>query len=184
MRVLCFCDFVGLGTMSACVTCLECTGLSEFHDERGCPVLPSILCQQCHAYGHFTNQCPEDWSHWTRPTSLEELIPAFLRDQYSITTSTPFVPKERRGKGTVDEQLARRAREKVEVLIIPNYLDTGIDKENHTGYDRLGLFMKTHGIDLETWYPKTTKKTKEDGWEREQAVKAWCIAKGYAIRVV
>jgi hypothetical protein len=141
------------------------------------------LCQQCHVYGHFTNECPEEWSHWLRPTSLEDLIPAFLRDQYNITTSTPFFPKERRGQGTTEDQLARRAREKVQILSIPNYLDTGVDLEGHTGYDRLGAFMKLHGIDLEKWYPKNTKKTKEDGWEREQAVKAWCIAKGYAIRI-
>jgi len=158
-------------------------GVTEVHEDRGCPVLPSILCQQCHTYGHFTNQCTEPWPHWTRPTSLEDLIPAYLRDQFNITTSTPFVPKERRGEGTEDQQLTRRVKEKIPMFFVANYLDTAVDKDGHTGYDRLGLFMKTHGIDLEKWYPRHTKKTKEDGWEREQAVKAWCLARGYALRI-
>ena len=158
-------------------------GVTEVHGDRGCPVLPSILCQQCHTYGHFANQCGEPWPHWTRPISLEDLIPAYLRDQFNITTSTPFVPKERRREGTDDQQLARRAKEKLPMFFVANYLDTAVDKDGHTGYDRLGLFMKTHTIDLEKWYPRHTKKTKEDGWEREQAVKAWCLAKGYALRI-
>jgi hypothetical protein len=165
--------------------CLEYTGVSTVHDSSPCAVALSVLCQQCHVYGHLTSSCPDDWSNWVRPTSLEDLIPAYLRDQYNITTSTPFIPNEPRSRPQEpqEEQLERRRREGLQILTIPNYLDTTVDKNEHTGYDRLGLFMKTHGIDLAKWYPEHTKKTKEDGLERERAVKAWCIAKGYAVHI-
>jgi hypothetical protein len=34
--------------------------------------------------------CPEDWSHWERPTCMEELIPLHVKLQYNITSRTPL----------------------------------------------------------------------------------------------
>jgi hypothetical protein len=82
----------------------------------------------------------------------------------------------------MDERLARMEREGVHTLRIPNYLDTTPDEKGQTGYDRLGVFMKEHDIDI-SWNPAHTKVSKEDGKEREIAVKRWCLAKGYAVRV-
>ena len=159
-------------------------GILVEHKGTGCPVAPSVLCQQCHAYGHMTSQCPEDWSHWVRPTCLEDLIPSTVRTRYGIKTMTPFHFEEKRHEGTLEEQGARMVRERIQVMRIPNYLDTTLDSEGRTGYDRLGIFMKTHDIQLTTWYPQNTKVSKEDGGEREKAVKAWCVAQGYAVSIV
>ena len=128
--------------------------------------------------------CPDEWPHWTRPATLEELIPADVRHQYGIRTATPLVFAEGRGRaGTYSEECAARmTRECVQTMRIPNHLDTTVDAKGHTGYDRLGAFMKDHDIDI-SWNPNHTKVSKEDGREREIAVKRWCLAKGYAVRI-
>ena len=46
----------------------------------------------------------------------------------------------------------------------------------------VGMEMKEHDIDI-SWNPAHTKVSKEDGKEREVAVKRWCLAKGYAVRI-
>jgi hypothetical protein len=96
---------------------------------------------------------------------------------------TPFHFEEKRQEGTFEQQGSRMLRERVQVMRIPNHLDTTLDAEGHTGYDRLGMFMKAHDIQLTTWYPQNTKVSKEDGGEREKAVKAWCVAQGYAVLI-
>ena len=168
----------------SCTICLRWVGLTVYHVDEACPTAPSVFCQQCHSYGHSASLCPDEWPHWTRPTTLEELIPADVRHRYGIRTATPlaFTAKEARGAGTTDERLARMEREGVHSMQIPNYLDTTPDEKAQTGYDRLGVFMKEHDIDI-SWNPAHTKVSKEDGKEREVAVKRWCLAKGYAVRI-
>jgi len=166
----------------SCVLCLQWVGIQTTHTEEMCPTAPSIFCQQCHSHGHPASLCPDEWPHWTRPATLEELIPTDVRHQYGIQTATPLLFGEARDDGSLDEQLSRMEREGVRSIRIPNYMDTTPDDKGLTGYDRLGAFMKDRGIDI-SWNPEHTKVSKEDGKEREIAVKRWCLAKGCAVRI-
>jgi hypothetical protein len=65
-------------------------GLTRTHDESGCPVRASFWCSQCGCYGHRPSECDEV-THVTRPKTLEELIPADVRERWEITTETPIV---------------------------------------------------------------------------------------------
>jgi len=126
--------------------------------------------------------CKDVWPHWTRPSTLEELIPADVRHRFGIRTATPLRFSEARSAGTAEERAARMLREGLPVMRVPNYLDTKPDEKGQTGYNRLGAFMKDHDIDI-SWNPDYTTVCKEDGKEREIAVKRWCLAKGYALQI-
>lgn len=170
------------GFPDSCSICLQWVGIVTTHISEPCPTKDSVLCQQCYSYGHPASQCPDDWPHWTRPSTLEELIPADVRHRYGIRTATRLVFPETRKAGSIEEQLARRTNEQVHTMRVPNYRDTSTDDKGQTGYNRLGAFMKDHEIDI-SWNPEHTTVSKEDGKEREIAVKQWCLAKGYAVRI-
>jgi len=72
--------------MGSCKTCLEWLGRSETHVDK-CPVRASIWCSQCGSYGHRPTDCGANIT-WTRPATLEELIPADVRARWNITTKT------------------------------------------------------------------------------------------------
>ena len=69
-----------------CQTCLSWLGLTTSHNGE-CPVRASAWCSQCGCYGHRGVDCSTDIA-WTRPTTLEELIPEDVRIRWNITTST------------------------------------------------------------------------------------------------
>ena len=71
--------------MKACKTCQAWLGLTRYHEE--CPVRASSWCTQCGCYGHRPSECSEQLM-WTRPTTIEELIPGDVRERWDIQTHT------------------------------------------------------------------------------------------------
>jgi len=66
-------------------------GIKRDHGPNGgCPVRASLWCSQCSCYGHVAVDCDEA-SHVWRPTTLEELIPADVRERWAIDTTTSIV---------------------------------------------------------------------------------------------
>lgn len=50
-----------------------------------------MTCRKCCNTGHVESECVvDDLFHWKRPLTLEELIPADVRERWNITTSTPI----------------------------------------------------------------------------------------------
>jgi len=64
-------------------------GLTRTHEEE-CPVRASLWCSQCSCYGHLPAEC-DAVKHVWRPRTLEELIPADVRERWGITTETLIV---------------------------------------------------------------------------------------------
>lgn len=75
--------------MTCCTTCKSMLGLVRTH-EGDCPVRASLWCSQCSCYGHRPAECDEAKHIW-RPRTLEELIPADVRERWDIDTTTPIV---------------------------------------------------------------------------------------------
>jgi hypothetical protein len=65
-------------------------GLRRNHGSEPCPVRASFWCSQCGCYGHRPVDCDEA-RHVYRPRTLEELIPADVRERWDIDTTTPIV---------------------------------------------------------------------------------------------
>ena len=76
-------------TTQYCEACLK-LGLRRVHTEA-CPVRASYFCNSCHNYGHLPSECSDTPITWYRPRTLEELIPADLRERFDIDTETPIV---------------------------------------------------------------------------------------------
>ena len=72
------------------MTCKNMMGLTRTHADGVCPVRASFWCSQCGCHGHRPAECDEARHVW-RPRSLEELIPADVRDRWDIDTDTPIV---------------------------------------------------------------------------------------------
>ena len=72
----------------ACSTCKSLLGLTRNHDI--CPVRASLWCSQCGCYGHRPSDC-DAVTHVERPRTLEELIPADVRERWDIDTATQIV---------------------------------------------------------------------------------------------
>jgi len=64
-------------------------GITRIHD-GACPVRASLWCSQCSCYGHRPIECDEARHVW-RPRTLEELIPADVRERWDIDTTTQIV---------------------------------------------------------------------------------------------
>ena len=80
--------------MSHCTTCRSFTITQKHADDADCPVRSSQWCSQCSCYGHLPAECDEAAHVW-RPRTLEELIPADVRERWGITTQTRIIwPKE------------------------------------------------------------------------------------------
>lgn len=66
-------------------------GLTRTHGEGvACPVRGSLWCSQCSCYGHLPAACAKATHVW-RPATLEELIPADVRERWALTTTTPIL---------------------------------------------------------------------------------------------
>jgi hypothetical protein len=77
------------------MTCNNCLRIYEkeviHKKDELCPISCSgIICIRCNMKGHFAYNCKEKWPHFTRPATLEELIPYHLRIRYGIKTETPI----------------------------------------------------------------------------------------------
>ncbi len=80
-----------MSTMDCCATCRSTLGLMRSHPAgEPCVVRASFWCSQCGCYGHRPSEC-DDVVHVTRPRTLEELIPADVRERWGIHTETPIV---------------------------------------------------------------------------------------------
>jgi hypothetical protein len=75
--------------MTCCETCRSWLGLTRRHDGI-CPVRASAWCSQCGCYGHRQIDCETPIS-WVRPRTLEDLIPADVRERWDIDTETAIV---------------------------------------------------------------------------------------------
>ena len=146
----------------SCNNCLTTYGEVVQHDSAGCPLALSILCRRCHHRGHFTSQCDEQWPQWERPTSLEELIPADVRNRYNIHTHTAIDFPLPRGPDSVHEL------EPINTIEIPDPFASAADNME------LKEFMAKNKI-------KAEKITKESRVACLEAVYAWGIAHGKRI---
>jgi len=72
-------------SMKTCQTCQDWLHIERVHDV--CPVRASAWCSQCGCKGHRPSECGKHIM-WTRPATLEELIPADVRERWNINTST------------------------------------------------------------------------------------------------
>jgi len=75
-------------------------GLKLQHSIDDCPIKEQFTCRRCIQTGHMTHLCKENWSHWERPTTMEQLIPLHIRNRYRITSATPLTFKTVRGLST------------------------------------------------------------------------------------
>ena len=80
----------GYGSNMTCQTCKHTLRLTRTHEDGICPVQASFWCSQCSCYGHQPVDCDEARHVW-RPRTLEELIPADVRERWGIDTETPIV---------------------------------------------------------------------------------------------
>uniref|UniRef100_A0A6C0LNX4 Uncharacterized protein n=1 Tax=viral metagenome TaxID=1070528 RepID=A0A6C0LNX4_9ZZZZ len=97
-----------------CPNCKAYKGLTLQHSTDDCPIRDHITCRKCCQTGHMTHLCTENWSHWERPTTMEELIPFHIRNRYRITSATPVTFKNPRDSSTTYEL------HKMNEIIIPD----------------------------------------------------------------
>ena len=78
-------------TSECCSVCRSWLGIVRSHGEGvACPVQASAWCSQCGCYGHRPADCTVV-TGWTRPATLEELIPPEVRERWGIATATPII---------------------------------------------------------------------------------------------
>jgi hypothetical protein len=105
----------------------------------------------------MTMHCSDRWSHWERPTTLEELIPVDVRMRYGIQTHTRIDFDKPRGSEGTDKEL--------------HYCSEIIIPEN---YNELKEFVDRHKINVE-------KVTKESRLACIKAIQEWGVSHGYRI---
>lgn len=139
---------------ASCPTCFSLTGLNSKHESSLCPLRASLQCRRCHSRGHTSHACDLPWAHWERPTSLEELIPWDVREQWGIQTQTDLLYSEPRGAHGTDRELPFE----VEV--------SKLDKP-------MRAFMKDKGI-----------QTTHDTESNLQRIRDWALQHGVRLRLV
>jgi hypothetical protein len=77
-------------TDTCCTTCRDMLGIVREHGIAVCPTRQSLWCSQCSCYGHLADTCDVARHVW-RPATLEELIPADVRERWGIRTRTPII---------------------------------------------------------------------------------------------
>ncbi len=117
-------------------------------------MVSSLYCRRCHTNGHTATHCGEQWAHWERPTTLEELIPADIRYKWQINSSTNLTFAKKRGAEGTDIELAQE-------IAIPDD-----DK-------KIRAFMIERNI-------KTTHQ--KDG--NLQRIREWAIQRGCRFRIL
>lgn len=142
----------------SCEICKKVKGKPISHADGVCPTAPSLLCRRCHHRGHLTSMCKGDLPHWERPTTLEELIPADIRQRLNIRTHTHLEFTAPRGSVNTYDELGA-----INEIIIPD------------NYSALKEFMDTHKIKV------LEKVTKEKMENRIKAVIEWAAARGLRI---
>lgn len=108
----------------------------------------------------MASECTELWPQYERPTTYEELIPAYLRARYNITTHTTLPFRTPRSLPETSEELADIA-----MIEVPEE------------YTLMKEFIDHHRIKVE-------KITKESITKCREAVMAWGVTHGYRIAFV
>jgi hypothetical protein len=117
-----------------------------------------LTCQRCYCRGHMTEHCDESNAHWVRPVTLEELIPAPVRDMWGITTQTRFKSSRARDEASIHEL------NPINEITIPS------------DYGELLRFVEQHGIKVE-------KSTKPSTDACNKAIMSWAARKGMRVAV-
>lgn len=154
-----------------CPTCKDMLGLLRTHTD--CPVRASLWCSQCSCYGHLPSGC-DRITHVQRPATLEELIPADVRERWGITTQTYIVwPKE--------PTLEDKERE------IAN-TNTIVVRENDRAIRDLMKQLKIATVHAMNEKSEIDKKTGEKTGRMTpgnlQILRGWAVAHGKKIRLV
>lgn len=117
--------------INPCPTCRSTLGLARDHGKELCHVRASFWCSQCSCYGHRPSECTEV-IHTIRPRTLEELIPADVREQWGIKTETLIVYE----KPTID--VADREIDEFNIIEV-RYYDGKMDS-------RIREVMRAHKV--------------------------------------
>lgn len=82
--------------MAACGVCRSLLGQNRIHSDGICPTRELLWCAHCGEAGHLPHECSsQSFGHVYRPKTLEELIPADVRERWDIQTTTPILwPKQ------------------------------------------------------------------------------------------
>lgn len=143
--------------MTCCDTCKSWLGLIRSHAGE-CPVRASAWCSQCGCYGHRPSECDAGIT-WARPRTLEELIPADVRERWDIDTETAIV--------WLKPSLEDAEREIAESNTVEiRYRDGRMD-------NKIREFMKAN---------KIVTVHKMDG--NIQKLRAWAVSQGKKLRLV
>lgn len=140
-----------------CQNCKVFLAKDVLHPNDECPHASSFLCRRCHARGHLTRNCTENWSQWERPTTIEELIPSDIKLRWGITTFTPIHFSKARGEPGTEAEL-----NDINEIFIPE------------DYNLLNDFAIKNKIKVE----KVTKPSLE---KCILAIKQWGVAHGFRI---
>lgn len=144
---------------TTCTTCRSTLGLVRTHAAgETCIVRASLWCSQCGCYGHRPSDCDEV-THVTRPRTLEELIPADVRERWGIVTETPILW----AKPTMEE--AEREIDDARIIEV-RYRDGKMDS-------RIREVMRAYKI------PTVHKM---DG--NLQKLRAWALSQGLKVRLI
>jgi hypothetical protein len=146
-------------TATICNVCVVLKKKETSHDSGGCKYASYVLCERCHVRGHFTRHCEEPWSHWERPATYEEMIPAADKLRYNINTNTYISYTSPRGGDDTEQE--------------HSHGNTHVITDE---YPELGIFMKNHKIK-----PADDKVTKDKYISRVSAIKAWATEQGCRI---
>jgi len=136
-----------------CPNCKAYKGLTLQHSTDDCPIKEHITCRKCCQTGHMTHLCQQNWTHWERPTTMEQLIPLHIRNRYKITSATPLTFNNPRNSSTAYE------------------LHPMNEFEMPFTYKEQCEFVEKHGIPVK----KTTKAAER---ACKEAIRAWAKETG------
>lgn len=148
--------------MVVCKVCEKYTGESIDHSTSvggwdDC-FAKGVMCRRCNHIGHLTSSCSEKSALWERPTTLEECIPAHIRQKLNIQTHTLIDYAEPHSEREIND---------MNTIVIPDPFVKG-------GYEELKTFLDRHKIPVE-------KKTKESREKCLEAAMNWGAQRGLRI---
>jgi len=144
----------------ACKTCLSWLGRTVVHAE--CPVRASAWCSQCGCNGHRPSECTEHIP-WTRPSTLEELIPADVKKRWNLKTATRIQWSE--------PELEDAEREIADINVIE--IRYHVEGKSNRLDARLREFMKLNKV-------QTTHKMDDN----IMTLREWAVYQGKKIRLI
>ena len=150
--------------MTNCKTCSEWLGIKRIHDV--CPVRASAWCSQCGCYGHRPSECSNKMM-WTRPATLEELIPNDIRERWGIQTST------RIKWSPPTEEDAQREIANINTIEI-----------RHQGKKNAALKQRTQDMAIRDYMHENKIATAARGEDNIRILMKWAIDKGKKVVII